>query len=358
MYKYSLLVAIWNDPKLVTIEKDDNGNNSVVYHLDKDFFDNNDNSTVLKVLGRLITNKYQGKQIPIGNDYSAAITSATKGEFLRHVYKSNEEGIKKAKYSTLEDLYTLMKTATPTEHNVPDINNRHKGATGWDYFAIKFGVSDGETTKYYTGKVNIQLRKTGPLFYDITEIKPLTKEKPQGGIDITVAPANGSSNNNIANANQKINIDPMMATATTPSTDVKTAVEQLYTENPMITQEQLASAPDALRQSLASEAPAEVQQEPQRYQPELSEMQQLPEDYQEPDITGLEAPEEIEQIPNIESTNTSADESSQELYKYLNNNVKDYYSIYTLQFNSRFNKDHCHSPAGSFFYCKYRIHFS
>ena len=159
-----------------------NGIDELVFKLDKQYFTSNNRKTINKELQTFMREKYQGKQINVADLYDMNVSRAGITEYVnpQKISDRTNDEVMNAKYTISPELETLFKGAIAEKFMVENFKQKEKPHVDYyDYFTINFGIDDGDSVSSYTGRLNVEIRKDGNIFFkDITQIKE--KGNPSG----------------------------------------------------------------------------------------------------------------------------------------------------------------------------------
>lgn len=154
----------------------------------QEIFDGKSVKEMQEIARKLIRDNFKGKVLAVGEDGKAYVNKRSAEEYSHPANKRMKDTEKEAKMRASTELENLLAVSEFIK-NEPD-DGRHPDATGgWDIYSTRFEVGG----QMFMGNVKIKITDKGYVFYDIGQIKRITRESDLTENDSAVATGNPST---------------------------------------------------------------------------------------------------------------------------------------------------------------------
>ena len=166
----ALLEEQGNNGELYSIKTNEDGVTYVDVDTDQDIFKGADESEYKNIAKEYIKNHFVGKYL--GKNEDILVNGRSAKEYAYPANRRIPREIKNGKYKAATELDNMLSIAEYIRHEETEVGKHEDAVNGWDVYKVLYKVGD----RYFSGESQIKLTENGPVFYDITKIRDITRQ--------------------------------------------------------------------------------------------------------------------------------------------------------------------------------------
>ena len=166
----ALLEEQGNNGELYSIKTNEDGVTYVDVDTDQDIFKGVDESEYKNIAKEYIKNHFVGKYL--GKNEDILVNGRSAKEYAYPANRRIPREIKNGKYKAATELDNMLSIAEYIRHEETEVGKHEDAVNGWDVYKVLYKVGD----RYFSGESQIKLTENGPVFYDITKIRDITRQ--------------------------------------------------------------------------------------------------------------------------------------------------------------------------------------